>query len=426
MRSIQGSLSLMSVPDILQWAEQNKRTGTLSFRREGNEKKIYFQDGMILLVSSDKEGERLAEFLHGAGINVDVIKEAFKTAEVLGIPFVGYLLSQEVVNQAKLEEILNCIAERAIRDTLKWETGTFEFVDVVPPTVLNGPLQLRTSWLIMEAVRVFDEGRDQLGMDSAAVVAEIKRKIQQGAVEIPPMPDLMVRLVEQIQQEDISIVEIVNSINDQILASKILKVSNSPFFGHKGKITSLQDAFIYMGLKSVLSIITVHSLSGFNPKNAEQVRKILHHCLVCAFLAKQISLELRANLTEQAFVCALLHDIGKTLLLNLLEDYQLAVDVKRQLVDGQHQHVGYLLAENWNFPNDVKEVVRYHHAPAEANDHRQLVEIVHLADLVANRLPLPNDVNSVCANLDFTLLNLETLVASLAGIEQTAQEIIFG
>ena len=80
MRSIQGSLSLMSVPDILQWAEHNKRTGTLSFRHDGSEKKIYFQDGMILLVSSDREGERLAEFLHGAGINVDVLKKAFKTS----------------------------------------------------------------------------------------------------------------------------------------------------------------------------------------------------------------------------------------------------------------------------------------------------------------------------------------------------------
>src|SRR6266702_2811635 len=119
MRNVQGSLSLMSVTDVMQWAEHSKRTGTLFLKNDGSEKKVYFQDGMVILVSSDKEGERLSEFLVAAGIAPEAIKETFQTADTLGLPFSGCLLSSGVIERGQLEDILNRIAERAIRDALR-------------------------------------------------------------------------------------------------------------------------------------------------------------------------------------------------------------------------------------------------------------------------------------------------------------------
>ena len=84
----------------------------------------------------------------------------------------------------------------------------------------------------------------------------------------------------------------VNQFGYPLLVIKIFRVCNSPYLGHHGKINTLHDAVVYMGLKSILSIVTVHALSGFSPGNIDKVHRILHHCLMVGMIAKQISLEL--------------------------------------------------------------------------------------------------------------------------------------
>jgi len=202
-------------------------------------------------------------------------------------------------------------------------------------------------------------------------------------IELPPIPDIIQRIAEKIEDPNINMDQIAECINDQILVTKILRICNSPYYRTTGKISSIRDAVVLIGLKSLMSIVTVHALSGFSPKNSEDIRKVLRHSLVCAMIARQIARDMGGN-HEQAFMCGLLHDIGKTVMFNLAGDYMLTAEARNELINEHHTEIGQLLAQKWNFSEDIQEVILYHHTPENAQHHRNIVDIIFLANLMAH------------------------------------------
>ena len=100
---------------------------------------------------------------------------------------------------------------------------------------------------------------------------------------------------------------------------------------------------------------------------------------------------------ELAFTAGLLHDIGKSLISDYLQgsvtdaiemitteeglDY---LDAEEKLVGFDHTRAGYELAKAWQLPDELAEVIRYHHEPAKAKEeYRALVYAVHLGDNIA-------------------------------------------
>ncbi|HPX60242.1 MAG TPA: HDOD domain-containing protein [Deltaproteobacteria bacterium] len=384
MRKISGNISLMSLADITQWADNSMRSGTLTISHQNRLKKFYFQDGKIIFVWSDAIGERIADFLQvESALTQQALKENIDNSESLGLPFIGYLLSRQIVSWEEMKDILKRVAKTAMSDAMSWETGDFEFVDELPSFVLNGPVRLDTSQILMESVQVFDETRQEENINYSQITEEIRNRIKNGVIELPPIPDIIQRIAEKIEDPNINMDQIAECINDQILVTKILRICNSPYYRTTGKISSIRDAVVLIGLKSLMSIVTVHALSGFSPKNSEDIRKVLRHSLVCAMIARQIARDMGGN-HEQAFMCGLLHDIGKTVMFNLAGDYMLTAEARNELINEHHTEIGQLLAQKWNFSEDIKEVILYHHTPESAQQHRNIVDIIFLANLMAH------------------------------------------
>ncbi|MBI5849196.1 MAG: HDOD domain-containing protein [Nitrospirae bacterium] len=408
MKKIGGDISLMPLPDLLQWAETSKKSGTLSVTFQGASKAFYLQDGKMIFISSQKEGERLGEFFMKSGrLAPGQIEQGLRESQRLGCPFTGYLIDQGIIDKQTLEQTLQNLAETAFSDTLTWEGGLFEFSDTIPPLILDGPIKLNTSFVVFQSVKIFDETRrDKVGEGPTVgdIIKQIANNIAQGNIELPPVPDIMTKLNAAMTKDDISVHDIVKILMaDQILTSKILRVVNSAFYSPSREITSLQQAIIFMGLKSVLSIVTVHTLSSISPAAADEVKEILRHSLLCAFVAKKIAIALRLD-PEEAFVCGLLHDIGKTVILNLLTDKKVTDEVKRELLRGYHPHVGYILGSRWHFSEVIKNTIKYHHAPQEAPANKKLIETVYVANVIANGQDVMDTVHN-CSNLDFDKIN---------------------
>lgn len=384
MRSIQGNLSLMTLSDLFQWADNSKRTGTLSISQQGSNKKFYLQEGKVIFIWSDSRGERLVDYLRlESAISQEELKEIVADAENLGLPFIGYLLSQNIISQKKLNKICRQVAHNAMTDALKWETGDFEFVDTLPTFVLNGPVKLDSMQLLMESVQTYDETGQEDSVDLSQIINEIRNRINQGNIELPPIPDIIQKISERIEDPNIPIEKVAECITDQILVTKILRICNSPFYRSMGKVSSLREAVVRIGFKSLLSIVTVHALSSFSPRNVDEIRKVLQHCLVCAMIARQIARDMGANY-ELAFMCGLLHDIGKTLMFDIAADYMLSADVRNKLIHDYHGEIGCMLAQKWNFGEDIQESIMFHHNPENAGAYRSMVDIIFLADLMAH------------------------------------------
>ena len=415
----------MPLMDIIQWADNSKRSGTLILHQEERQKKFYLQDGQIIFVWSDSVGERIADFLQFEIVtSQQKLNEALTDSEYLGLPYIGYLYSEQIVSKTQLEEVLRQVAEAALIDALKWETGTFEFVDELPSFVLNGPVKLNSTQILLESVQSFDENSTKKPVNSTRIIGEIKDRIERGNLELPPIPDIMQRIAEELENPLISIDEIVTCLTDQILVSKILRICNSPYYWHDKPISSLKEAVVFIGIKSLMSIVTVHALSSFSPRNADEIRKVLQHCLVCGMIARQISCDMQGNY-EQAFICGLLHDIGKTVMLDLISDYLLTDEVRAKLIEEHHAEIGYLLAEKWNFGEDIKEAIRYHHAPELAVMHKNLVEVVFLSNIMAHSNCRPSDIGSILfSSIDVSQVNDGALVEQIDMLDQDARSIV--
>lgn len=425
MRKFNGNLSLMPLVDLIQWADNSKRSGTLILSQHGRQKKFYIQEGKIIFIWSNCEGEHFGNFLKNqSDISQDELDKAFSDSESLGLPFIGYLLSEKALSKGQLEDILRKAAEVVLTSALKWDTGIFEFIDDLPGFVLNSPVRLNSIQVLLESVRHYDENRVGNQVDADMVLKEVREHIQQGNFELPPIPDVMVQIAQKIDNHTISIDEIIECITDQILVSKILRICNSPYYGHLGHISTLKAAVVFIGLKSLMSIITVHAMSSFSPRNAKEIKKVLQHCLVCGMIARQITRDMGGNY-ELAFMCGLLHDIGKTILLDMLGDYMLLPEARDQLIEENHAEVGYLLAQKWNFGDDIKEVIRYHHSPEQAVGYASLAEVVSLSNAMADLNSQPEEIMDMTfTSLELSQISVDDLLEQVDKLDQEAHEII--
>lgn len=374
---------MMPLSDLIQWIETSRHSGTLMADNQETSRHFYFQDGKLIFVWSDNEGERFCgELQKQMGLTPEQINETMAQAQRLGLSLVGLLSCNEGIRIEKLSGIMSKLAERSLSKTLTWKTGQFHFADHTPAAVLSSPVSLHTSQILLESAIQLDER----GLEAAApldpVINEIIEQIDKGTIDIPPMPSEMQVLMSRISVPELSIEEIIECITDPLLVSKVLRICNSSFYGLRGKVGTMRDAVVYIGLKALTSIVTVHALSGYSTRNTEQVQTILHHSLMVGMIAKQLARDLRMN-HDQAFVCGLLHDLGRVVMLELLEGYQLSPRKRDLLVEQHHTTVGGLVAERWNFSEEILETIRFHHNPSNAREHCQLVEIIQQADLIA-------------------------------------------
>ena len=141
-------------------------------------------------------------------------------------------------------------------------------------------------------------------------------------------------------------------------------------------------------------------------------------------IARQITRDMGGNY-ELAFICGLLHDIGKTILLDMLSDYMLLPDARVQLIEENHAEVGYLLAQKWNFGSDIKDIIRYHHSPERSIEHVKLAEVISLSNVMANLNSHPEEVRDMTfTSLELGQISIDDLLEQVDMLEHEAGQIM--
>ena len=154
MGSIKGDLSVLPVTDLLQWVERGKKTGTILLHHGDTEKKLYIEDGRIIFISSNKQGERLGEYLHkGSYIDANKIRSALLQSQAMKIHFTQRLIDLHYFSADELIEIITSHAKEILMDAVKWPEGTFEFEqDVLPSYVMRGTISLNASEFLQDVL----------------------------------------------------------------------------------------------------------------------------------------------------------------------------------------------------------------------------------------------------------------------------------
>ena len=228
------------------------------------------------------------------------------------------------------------------------------------------------------------------------------QRIVQTTGDLPTLPPVANMVLDKLSDPDASVKQLHEIISrDQSLAARILKIANSSFYGCSRNITKVSDAIVIIGFKSIKSLILTTVLQDFL-KNFGLTEKLLwEHSLGCALGARIIAKTVKFSKIEEAFLSGLLHDLGKVVI-NLKLPQQMSIiiqdvynhpgttflDIEQKTLGFDHAQVGQLVAQKWNFAEEIDEAIGTHHNPRQAQLMPVLACIIQLADGLANKLEI--------------------------------------
>jgi len=163
------------------------------------------------------------------------------------------------------------------------------------------------------------------------------------------------------------------------------------------------------GLKNLL--YSIGSLTNLSAGEDRAKKDIWTHAYAVAFYSYNMARNFCATdkrIIEDAYVCGLLHDMGKIIfqtahpglisnLEKLCTERSIPRGVFELLLAGvNHGEIGALIAEKWNFPDVIVNVIRYHHEPDIApEEYHKLTSLVYLADMTVHYINKEIDFDQV-------------------------------
>lgn len=218
--------------------------------------------------------------------------------------------------------------------------------------------------------------------------------------DVPTIPATAHRIITLIDDPRSSVSDLEKVISqDQTATAKLLKLANSAFYGFSRRVATTHQAIIVIGLNAVKSMVIGLSVFGCFRTRDEQLSELLNglwaHSLAVATMSKEIALRTRLATPESAFVCGLLHDFGKALLihqeaqryhkvLEIVASKQAQLHKVEELVYGfHHADLGGWITERWQLPVEIVSAARDHHL-APSGEASAAAKIVNLANALVH------------------------------------------
>jgi HD-like signal output (HDOD) protein len=216
-------------------------------------------------------------------------------------------------------------------------------------------------------------------------------------VQLPPMPQAASRVLELLNHPETTAEDLRRVIEtDPGLTTAVLRLVNSALFNLRQHISTVSHAITLLGflrLRSLTLATVVAGLKSIVPGSAADVRdRIWEHSVNTAIGARWLTDKLSLAWSEEAFVCGLLHDCGRFLLLARQPHAYVALcepgqplptsEQELKVLGVDHQQLGSALLERWNQAPQIIEVVRDHHGTDPSGSHAQLVSVIALVDRV--------------------------------------------
>lgn len=215
--------------------------------------------------------------------------------------------------------------------------------------------------------------------------------------DLPPSPLVATKILELLSEPDTETRELVTTLSlDPAVSARILKMANSPVYDQQRKVTTVERAIVILGQNTLRNIALDSSL-----RNAKRTYGLLERRLWENSIASAVGCRLIAHASgvydaEEAYLAGLLHQVGKTLMINrdkaLYQEVQRIVDagegelidVERGLYAYSHDLVGAALLDKWNFPEELIAATHHHHdfesLADEDSELYSLCSIINLAD----------------------------------------------
>lgn len=199
-----------------------------------------------------------------------------------------------------------------------------------------------------------------------------------------------------------SLGEIINT--DPALSSKVLRLANSAYYGLAKEVTTIDRAVTVLGFNTIKSLALSASIYKIFKDGKHQpidMEGLWRHSLGSAVSSKIICRVANPSqdIPEQAFLAGILHDIGiiafayklpeklALVLKTAKEMHSQQSDIEKDVIGFNHQKIGSMMADLWNFPDQYINAIKWHHIPMpdQLND-KKIDSILANAVFVGNQM----------------------------------------
>ncbi|HQI01427.1 MAG TPA: HDOD domain-containing protein [Deltaproteobacteria bacterium] len=346
-------------------------------------------------VSGIPESHRTYYARTGIPIFIDEMRQQGATAEDIS----AFVAGGALVDPLSPQDMILNITHQSLDITLSFLKKSGIAIKMLEASGVNPfciALDVETGKCVIEPVITDKEMKDD--PVKHVTMDEIEDTIE----KLLPVPQMAFSVANMLSDDSIDISSIAGEIKkDQVLSAKILGLCNSAFIGLPRKIASIDHAILYLGSKLLLQVVLTAQLENMYtlPERGYSLCRggMFHHALATARLSKTLAKALGKVDPDVAYTAGLLHDIGKVVLDQYIAKvkplfYRMMIEHKedscvleRQILGFDHCQAGLVLAESWDLPDVLKDVILFHHAPDTAEYNREIVNLVYVSDIFAGK-----------------------------------------
>lgn len=265
---------------------------------------------------------------------------------------------------------------------------------------------------------------------NADIVKEIVSRFKQGEINLPSHPQINIKFQELINNgADYRQISALLK-RDVAIASKLIMVSNSPFYRGVETNKTLEQAIARLGISvtcQYVNVISNRALYTVNKKKyLPMIERLWHHSLACAQACQVLTSlpDQKMQFETDPFIMGLLHDIGKLILIQVIGELEgkgkfateISIEEVENIAEAYHSQFGTALLKRWQFSNGYTGVAQYHDNIQEADPISREMLVVHFANILVKELGFvfkQSNINGVetCESAQFLKIEPATIAS---------------
>ena len=227
-----------------------------------------------------------------------------------------------------------------------------------------------------------------------ALVDFINRKLKRGDLKLPPAPRIAMKI-----RQLVGVGADINAIADLLrqdlsISAKLISVSNSVAYGGVIRNTDIAQAISRLGVDRSVEVVMSICCRGYFVTNHAAYKQVVEdlwwHSLACAHTTEMIVQAQRLRVQEDVFSLALLHDVGKLVMIQAASElhrpkrYQADINLNAlyAALDERHERFGAMLLQTWGYAKAFTALIR-HERVTEDETPPAAMQVLHQADLLA-------------------------------------------
>jgi HD-like signal output (HDOD) protein len=194
-------------------------------------------------------------------------------------------------------------------------------------------------------------------------------------IGIPPCPAILTKLLRETRAEEPDFRRVGQFVGgDVALASAVLKVANSPFYGLRSKAASVQQALALLGLTAVTQLVTGLLLrQAFSGAAGPGMERYWRTSMAASLISALLCRETGRGDSGVACTYGLFRDCGMPVMLQKFPIYadifdgsaltpgEPVLEVENERYTTNHARVGAQLARSWHLPESLCYAILHHH-----------------------------------------------------------------